>query len=74
MVASACSAHQPTKRTPAPALPTISDERIKLAIHATGDKSLDVESLLNLVHNIVPDAQVYKSICVYIYMLTRVCI
>ena len=47
------------------ALQTISDEKINLMIHSTGDKKLDVKSLLNLVHNILSTAGTDVGVQVY---------
>lgn len=59
----ASSADQQTSKTMG-GLPSVPDEKIFKALHATGDKKLNVESLLNLVHSIlrtVTDVQV----CMY---------
>ena len=47
------------------ALQTISDENINQMIHSTGDKKLDVKSLLNLVHNILSTAGTDVGVQVY---------
>ena len=47
------------------ALQTISDEKINLMIHSTGDKKLDVKSLLSLVHNILSTAGTDVGVQVY---------